>query len=44
VGRSYEGYHFKDTGHLQPYPNPHEKLKDPNVKERIKALGVQHMK
>ena len=43
-GTKYEGYHFKDTGHLGVYPNPHEKLDDPKVRERIKALGVQHMK
>ncbi len=39
----YEGYHFKDTGHLGVYPHPHKKLDDPEVKERIEALGVQHM-
>ena len=42
-GSKYEGYHFKDTGHLGVYPHPHEKLKDPKVKERIEALGIQHM-
>ena len=42
-GSKYEGYHFKDTGHLGVYPHPHEKLNDPNVKERIEALGIQHM-
>jgi len=44
VGRKYEGYHFKDTGHLGVYPNPHEKLEDPKLKERIEALGVEHIK
>ncbi len=42
-GSKYEGYHFKDTGHLGVYPHPHKKLNDPKVKERIKALGIQHM-
>ena len=42
-GTKYEGYHFKDTGHLSVYPTPHERLSDPGVKERIKALGIQHM-
>jgi hypothetical protein len=43
-GTKYEGYHFKDTGHLGVYPHPDERLNDPATKERIKALGVQHMK
>ena len=43
-GSKYEGYHFKDTGHLSVYPRPNEKLNDPKVQERIQALGVQHMK
>ena len=43
-GSKYEGYHFKDTGHLGVYPHPHGKLNDPGVQERIKALGLQHMK
>ncbi len=43
-GSKYEGYHFKNTGHLGVYPRPDKKLSDPKVKERIQALGVQHMK
>lgn len=43
-GSKYEGYHFKDTGHLTVYPRPNEKLNDPQIKERVRALGVQHMK
>ena len=42
-GSKYEGYHFKDTGHLGVYPHPHAKLNDPEVRERIEALGVQHL-
>ncbi|MBN2308575.1 MAG: FAD-dependent oxidoreductase [Candidatus Hydrogenedentes bacterium] len=42
-GSKYEGYHFKDTGHLSVYPNRNEKLDDPGVQERVKALGLQHM-
>ena len=42
-GAKYEGYHFKDTGHLGIHPQPHEKLNDPKIKERIKALGIEHM-
>lgn len=42
-GSKYEGYHFKDTGHIGVYPNPSEKLKDPKVQERIKALDIQQM-
>lgn len=43
VGAKYEGYHFKDTGHLGIYPHRSEKLNDPKVKERVEALGVQEM-
>ena len=43
-GHKYEGYHFKDTGHLGVYPHRSKKLDDPSVKKRIKALDVQHMK
>lgn len=43
LGRKHEGYHFKETRHLGVYPHPHKKLDDPKMKERIKALGVQHM-
>ena len=43
VGRLYEGYHFKDTGHLQVSPNPHKRLNEPGVKERIEALGLRHL-
>ncbi len=43
TGRKYEGYHFADTGHLGVYPERHEKLDDPQVQERVKALGLQHM-
>ncbi len=38
-----EGYHFKEIGHLRYYPQPSEKLKDPKIQARIKALGVQHL-
>ncbi len=43
TGRKYEGYHFKDTGHLGVYPDRHEKLDDPEVQGRVRALGLQHM-
>jgi hypothetical protein len=43
TGRKYEGYHFKDTGHLGVYPDRHERLGDPDVAERVRALGLQHM-
>jgi len=43
-GHKYEGYHFKDTGHLGVYPRRSKNLDDPSVKKRIEALGVQHMK
>ncbi len=43
-GSEYEGYHFKDTGHLGVHPRRDKKLDDPKVEERVKALGVQHMK
>lgn len=42
-GSKYEGYHFKDTGHLGVYPHRDKKLDDPDIKERVEALGVQHM-
>jgi len=42
-GSPYEGYHFKDTGHLGVYPNPSPRLNEPSVKARIEALGVQHV-
>ena len=38
-----EGYHFKEIGHLRYYPKPSERLSDPRVRQRIEALGVQHM-
>lgn len=38
-----EGYHFKEIGHLRYYPKPSPKLSDPKVRQRIEALGVQHM-
>ena len=44
TGRMYEGYHFADTGHLGVYPDRSERLDDPQVKERVEALGLQHMK
>ena len=43
-GSKYEGYHFKDTGHLRVYPQPDERLNDPRTKERIKALGIEQLK
>ena len=43
MGRKYEGYHLKEIGHLEVYPNPNERLSDPPVAARIEALGVQHM-
>jgi hypothetical protein len=43
LGHKYEGYHFKDTGHLGVYPTPDERLKDPALAARVGALGVQHM-
>ncbi|NLE68448.1 MAG: FAD-dependent oxidoreductase [Lentisphaerae bacterium] len=42
MGREYEGYHFKDTGHLGVYPVASPELGDPAVRARIAALGVQH--
>lgn len=42
-GRKYEGYHFKDTGHLGVYPDRNPKLDDPEVTARVRALGLQHM-
>ncbi len=42
-GGKYEGYHFKDTGHIGVYPKPSNKLNDPEIKERIEELGVQQM-
>lgn len=42
-GWKYEGYHFKDTGHLGVYPDRNPKLDDPEVQARVKALGLQHM-
>ncbi|HNX33220.1 MAG TPA: FAD-dependent oxidoreductase [Kiritimatiellia bacterium] len=41
-GTPYEGYHFKDTGHLGVYPTRSPRLDEPGVKARIEALGVQH--
>ncbi|MCE5237888.1 FAD-dependent oxidoreductase [bacterium] len=43
TGRKYEGYHFKDTGHLGVYPDRDPKLDDPEVAKRVRALGLQHM-
>ncbi|MCE5218190.1 hypothetical protein LLH03_14295 [bacterium] len=42
-GWKYEGYHFKDTGHLGVYPDRNPKLDDPEVQARVRALGLQHM-
>ncbi len=42
-GSKYEGYHFKDTGHLGVYPHRHKKLDAPGVRERIEALDLQHL-
>ncbi len=42
-GNPYEGYHFKDTGHLGVYPKRSPRLDEPGVKARIEALGVQHV-
>ena len=41
-GTPYEGYHFKDTGHLGVYPKRSPRLDEPGVRTRIEALGVQH--
>ena len=41
-GAKYEGYHFKDTGHLGVYPHRSNKLDEPSVQKRIKSLGVEH--
>jgi len=41
-GNPYEGYHFKDTGHLGVYPTRSPRLDEPGVKKRIEALGIQH--
>ena len=42
-GSNYEGYHFKDTGHLGIYPHRSKEVDDdPGVKARIKALGLSH--
>jgi len=43
-GTYYDGYHFKDTGHLHVSPHTHERIKnDPSVKKRVEALGLEHL-
>ena len=42
-GTPYEGYHFKDTGHLGVHPKRSPRLDEPDVKARIETLGVQHV-
>ena len=41
---NHESYHFKDTGHIEVFPRPGKKLKNPSVKKRIEKLGVEHKK
>jgi hypothetical protein len=42
-GSNYEGYHFKDTGHLGIYPHRSKRIdNDPKIKARIDALGLSH--
>ncbi len=43
-GSYYDGYHFKDTGHLHVSPHTHERITgDPSVKKRVEALGLEHL-
>jgi hypothetical protein len=43
-GSYYDGYHFKDTGHLQVSPRTDPRLeRDPSVKKRVAALGLEHL-
>ncbi len=43
-GTYYDGYHFKDTGHLHVSPHTHDRIRnDPSVKKRVEALGVEHL-
>ncbi len=44
-GSYYDGYHFKDTGHLQVSPNTDPRIEsEPSIKRRVEALGLEHLK
>jgi hypothetical protein len=43
-GTYYDGYHFKDTGHLHVSPHTHDRIKnDPSVRRRVEVLGLEHL-
>ena len=43
-GSYYDGYHFKDTGHLHVSPHTDARItNDPSVRKRVEALGLEHL-